>query len=92
VISAQGVSTNPSKVESVLTWPVPQDIKELRSFLRLEGYYRKFVQHYAILAQPLMDLLKKGSLFIWTVNHTAAFQALKQALVSAPVLALPDFS
>jgi hypothetical protein len=92
VISAQGVSTNPSKVESVLTWPVPQDIKELRSFLRLEGYYRKFVQHYAILAQPLMDLLKKGSLFIWTVNHTAAFQALKQALVSAPVVALPDFS
>jgi hypothetical protein len=92
VISAQGVSTDPSKIESMLAWPVPQDIKELRSFLGLAGYYRKFVQHYAILARPLTDLLKKGSLFIWIVNHTAAFQALKQALVSAPVLALPNFS
>ena len=58
----------------------------------LAGYYRKFVKHFATLARPLTDLLKKGSIFIWTPAHQAALDALKFALVSALVLALPDFS
>ncbi|XP_021317789.1 uncharacterized protein LOC110435983 [Sorghum bicolor] len=92
VISADGVSTDPSKLESIRSWPVPKDVKDLRSFLGLAGYYRKFVQHFAVIARPLYDLLKKGVVFCWTSTHSTAFSALQSALMSAPVLALPDFN
>lgn len=92
IVSNHGMSTDPEKVQSVQRWPQPKDIKELRSFLGLAGYYRNFVQNFALLARPLTDFLKKGTLFVWTPSHSAAFEALKDALVSAPVLALPDFS
>ena len=92
IVSHNGVSTDPSKIDSVQQWPPPRNIKELRSFLGLAGYYRKFVKHFATLARPLTDLLKKGSIFIWTPSHQAAMDALKSALVSAPVLVLRDFS
>jgi hypothetical protein len=92
VIGAAGVSTDPSKIEAVRQWPTPTNVKELRSFLGLAGYYQKFVQNYALIAHPLTDLLKKGTLYVWSSVHASAFGALKEALISAPVLALPDFS
>jgi hypothetical protein len=73
-------------------WPTPVDVKQLRSFLGLAGYYRKFVRHFGVISKPLTDLLKKGPLFIWTQGHDTAFQTLKAALCSAPVLSLPDFT
>jgi hypothetical protein len=72
-------------------WPFPEDVKQLRSFLGLAGYYRKFMRNYAILVRPLTDLLKKGSFFIRTPSHTASFEAIKYTLIGAPVLALPNF-
>jgi hypothetical protein len=92
IVSKSGVATNPGKIQSIQEWPVPQDLKQLRSFLGLAGYYRKFVHHFAIIARPLMNLLKKGALFVWTPSHQSAFAALQQALMTAPVLALPDFT
>jgi hypothetical protein len=74
-------------VADIQAWPEPQDVKQLRSFLGLTGYYRKFVQHYAIVARPLTDLLKKGVLFVWTSTHSVAFNTLKQALISGARLA-----
>ncbi|WVZ49084.1 hypothetical protein U9M48_000465 [Paspalum notatum var. saurae] len=92
VISQGGVATDPAKIEAIMSWPTPTNIKDLRSFLGLAGYYRKFVKHFGIISRPLFDLLKKHALFIWTNDHDVAFQTLKQALCSAPVLTLPDFS
>jgi hypothetical protein len=88
----QGVGTDPQKIVAMLDWPVPTNVKELRSFLGLAGYYRKFVGHFGIISKPLTDLLKKNTCFIWTAAHDQSFAALKHALSHAPVLALPNFS
>ena len=92
IISSQGLSTDPAKVQAVLKWPTPSLVRKLRGFLGLAGYYQKFVRHFSIIAKPLTDLLKKDQLFIWTSTHESTFSMLKQALCTAPVFALLDFS
>ncbi|XP_020186159.1 uncharacterized protein [Aegilops tauschii subsp. strangulata] len=92
VISSKGVATEPSKVKSVAEWPTPVNVKEVRGFLGLAGYYRRFIRHFGMLARPLFNLLKKGVPFVWTSVTEQAFQTLKNQLITAPVLALPDFS
>ena len=89
-ISGKGVETDPRKVESVAKWPVPKSVKELKSFLGLAGYYRKFIRNYSGISRDLNDLLKKG-IFKWNDKAQVAFETLKSALIAAPVLALPDF-
>ena len=87
-----GFQLTKAKFKTVQECPVPDTVKQLRGFLGLAGYYRKFVKNFGIISKPLTDLLKKNTLFVWTPTADAAFQALKQALVEAPVLALPDFT
>lgn len=86
------VATKPSKITVVTNWPVPSTTKQLRGFLGLTGYYRRFIRHYGMLSRPLSNLLKKGVQFQWTPQAQEAFDLLKAALVQAPVLAVPNYS
>ena len=92
VINEQGVHTNPQKIECVKNWPVPNNITELRSFLGLCSYYRRFIADYSHIAKPLTRLTEKDQKFNWTSDCSDAFDRLKHMLVTAPILAHPDFT
>ncbi|CAI7908185.1 unnamed protein product [Closterium sp. NIES-53] len=90
MVSAQGVHVDPKKIEAVRTWKTPESVKELQQFLGFANYYNRFVPHYAKIATPLTNLLKKNTPFKWEDVHQQAMEQLKTALTSAPVLILPD--
>jgi len=92
VIFAEGVATDQSKIQTVSIWPTPKTVKQLRDFLGLTGYYRKFIKNYGLISRPLTDLRKKNVQFTWTTTADEAFRTLKHQLITAPVLAVPDFS
>jgi len=91
VITAEGVAMDADKVAAVEAWPRPRLVRALRSFLGLTGYYRNFIAGYSSVAAPLTALLKWES-FTWTVEADTAFLTLKSALITAPLLQLPDFT
>ncbi|KAJ8352500.1 hypothetical protein SKAU_G00239760 [Synaphobranchus kaupii] len=90
IVSERGVATDPSKVAAVRDWPVPGNVGELRSFLGLASYYRRFVRDFATLASPLHRLTDKCRPFVWQEEQSMAFDQLRAALTEAPVLAYPD--
>ena len=91
MVSTEGVSANQSKITVMLEWPLPKTLKELRRFLGLTGYYRKFVKTNSTIAWPLTEQLKKDN-FRWGEAATQAFEKLKRAMINVLVLALLDFS
>jgi hypothetical protein len=91
VISAAGVAMDPSKVQAIRDWPAPRSPRAVRGFLGLAGYYRRFVHNYDTVAVLLTALLKKDG-FSWDDAAAEAFAALKTAVTTAPVLAMPDFA
>jgi hypothetical protein len=72
IISGDGVATEPSKIVAITKWPIPKTITQLRSFLGLTRYYRRFIQGYGVIYRPLHDLLRKEA-FHWNQTHTIAF-------------------
>ncbi|CAI7856815.1 unnamed protein product [Closterium sp. NIES-53] len=90
IVSAQGVHVDPKKIKAVRTWKTPENVKELQQFLGFANYYNQFVPQYAKIATPLTNLLKKNTPFKWEDVHQQAMEQLKTALMSAPVLILPD--
>ncbi len=91
VVSKEGIRPDPGKIEAMLHFPTPKNVTSVRSFLGLTGYYRKYVRSYSNLAGPLFELTRKDVAFVWDVGCEQAYQALKAALVDAPVLTRPDF-
>ena len=91
VISGDGIKPDPKKTVAVQSFPVPQNVKALRSFHGLASYYRKFVEGFARITAPLRRLLKDGTKFEWSESCQSAFEKLQRRLTSAPVLVYPDF-
>ncbi|KAL0544915.1 hypothetical protein IC582_020045 [Cucumis melo] len=92
VVSKAGVSVDPAKIEAVTSWTRPSTVSEVRSFLGLAGYYRGFVENFSRIATPLTQLTRKRAPFVWSKACEDIFQILKQKLVTAPVLTVPDGS
>ena len=90
VISAEGVSFDPQNIEAIVNWKPPTNVTEIRSFLGLVGYYRKFVEGFLKLAAPLTKLTRKEETFVWSEACQQSFDEIKRKLTSAPVLTLPS--
>ena len=90
VINQHGISVDPKNVASVVNWQRPTTVIEIRSFLGLAGYYRRFVQDFSSIAKLMTRLTEKGGPFVWNNDCEISFHTLKDKLVNAPILALPE--
>ena len=91
VVSESGISADAGKVKAVKDFPVPRNLKQLRSFLGLTSYYRRFIPRFSQVAVPLYALTRKDTPYQWNENCQQTFEQLKEMLIKAPVLAFPDF-
>jgi hypothetical protein len=91
VVSKEGIHTDPEKLEVIKGMPIPKDLTQLRGFIALASYYRRFVKNFSSIAEPLHRLLKKGTPYVWGKDQNEAFEALKERLTTPPILAYPDF-
>jgi hypothetical protein len=92
VISAGGLSVDPSKVKDVLNWMPPMTASEIQSFLGLAGYYHWFIKDFSKIPKPMTKLLEKNKAFEWTTECQASFEEVRKRLTSAPILVLPDLT
>ena len=92
VVTSEGIKMQEGKIESIKRYPAPQNVKGVRRFLGMVGYYRPFIQNFASIARPLTDLLKNDCTFRWSDEEQSAFENLKRRLTENPVLVYPDFN
>jgi hypothetical protein len=90
VVSPEGIAVDPSKVKEVLEWMPPTTVSEVRSFLGLAGYYRRFIPTFSKITKPVTELLKKGSKYVCCDTCDEAFKHLKKLLTTSPMIAQPD--
>jgi hypothetical protein len=91
ILSHEGVKVDPNKIKAMMDWSIPKTLKNIRGFLGLTGYYRKFVRNYGRITTPLTTLTKKDA-FSWTPEATKSFEQLKEVMCKSPVLTTPDFT
>jgi hypothetical protein len=92
IISSKGIEVDKSKIELIVNLPTPKSIKDVRSFLRHVGFYRRFIKDFSVISKPLSNLLTKDNIFEWTEHCEEAFVKLKNLLTSAPVIQPPNWS
>ena len=90
IINRDGLAVDPKKVATILDWKAPKDVRGIKSFIGMAGYYRRFIEGFSKIARPLTALLSKNVEFKWTLACQESFEMLKQKLTTAPVLVLPD--
>jgi hypothetical protein len=90
VLSAKGIAVDPNKVKDILEWSSPTIVHQVRSFLGLTSYYRRFIPNFSKIVKPIIGLLKNGTKFDWSLKCNEAFKQLKVLLTTAPILAQPD--
>ena len=90
VVSSKGVEMEQEKIKAIQEWPTPKTVKDIKSFLGLAGFYRRFIRNFSKISAPMTALLKKDVKFDWSEKHETAFQELKHAITNAPILANPD--
>ena len=92
ILTPEGVKVDEKKLEVLKTYPVPRTVKQVRQFIGYASYYRRFIKNFSGIAAPLTALLKKNQKFVWTAKCQQAFETLRTALYSAPILAFPDMN
>ena len=92
IITRDGIQTDPDKIKAISNITIPRNVSEVRSFLGLAGYYRRYCQNYATIVKPICDLLRKRIKFEWTPECSVAFDTLKNSLIKSTTLAYPDFN
>jgi hypothetical protein len=90
VISNEGIIMDPAKVKAIMEWPAPTNVSEVHSFMGLAGYYRRFIEGFSKIANPITKLQKKNKKFVWTKKCAEAFRRLKELLKTTPILKVPD--
>ena len=90
-VSERGIQPSPEKVKTIVEWPTPKSVKDVRSFLGLAGFYRRFIKDFSLKARPMTDLTKEDMPWKWDEEEENSFCELKRSLVVAPVLKMPDF-
>lgn len=89
-VSEHGISCSQKKIKAVQEWPIPRSKSDLKSFLGLLNYYRKYIANFSMKAYPLIQLTRKNMKFVWDENCQFRFERLKHMLVSVPILCLPE--
>lgn len=90
IMSIEGISVDPKKVKAIMSWPTPKNVIEVKSFMGLGGYYLRFVKYFSKIANPITNLQKKNKVFKWIEKCEKAFETLKERLIRASVLTIPD--
>ena len=90
IITGDGIAVDSKKIRAIMDWPAPTNVSEVHSFMGLAGYYRRFVKDFSRVAHPITSLQRKGKKFVWSDQCEIAFNALKERLTSAPILAVPN--
>lgn len=90
IISKEGIAVDPEKIRAIVDWSIPRNVSKVRSFMGLVGYYRRFVEGFSKIANPITSLQRKGKRFVWTKQSDKAFQILKEKLTTTPILRVPN--